>query len=289
MSLDFANSISTLTFQQSQAVPGFDRVVQGPDSFTYGVSFNIDPTLASDIFVKQYTIPAAQTQNIDLQNITDVFNNPMTFTRAYALQIGVVGIGQVKFSAGDTNPFDFFFDAGSAFTLNTNTSLSYSSNIPYAVTSSAKTLKIINESNTTEVVVQIAIVGGQGAGTTTTTTTTAVPTTSTTSTSTTSTTTSSTTSTTAAPLSIVTSSPLPSGTNGSSYSFVLQASGGVLPYINWTVTNGAMPGGLTLQSNSGGINGVITGSPGVYNFEISVSDSNSPQATVSKPFAMTVN
>src|SRR5882762_6535397 len=48
------------------------------------------------------------------------------------------------------------------------------------------------------------------------------------------------------PLSIVNASTLPSGTVGATYSLVFPATGGTLPY-SWSVSNGALPSGLTLN------------------------------------------
>ncbi len=84
------------------------------------------------------------------------------------------------------------------------------------------------------------------------------------------------------PLAVTTLS-LPGGTLGVGYSQTLGATGGVPPYTNWTVTAGALPGGLTLNAASGVISGTpttATGSP--FGFSVTVSDSarntSAPQA-----------
>ena len=72
------------------------------------------------------------------------------------------------------------------------------------------------------------------------------------------------------PPAIVTTSPLPQGTVGVSYSQALSASGGVPPYT-WSITSGALPGGLTLAGS-----GVISGIPttvGAYSFTVRAADS----------------
>ncbi|MDQ2947205.1 MAG: putative Ig domain-containing protein [Acidobacteriota bacterium] len=72
---------------------------------------------------------------------------------------------------------------------------------------------------------------------------------------------------------LVTTTFLPNGGVGLSYSATLTASGGVTPYVNWTLT-GSLPPGLTLNSA-----GVITGTPTTpvgspfYSFGVSVKDS----------------
>lgn len=57
-------------------------------------------------------------------------------------------------------------------------------------------------------------------------------------------------------------------------SFQLRASNGISPY-SWQVTNGFLPDGLNLHSNSGIISGLPTKS-GSYNFTISVNDAGTP-------------
>ena len=84
------------------------------------------------------------------------------------------------------------------------------------------------------------------------------------------------------PLTITTPSPLPNGTANTAYSQTLAATGGT-PTYTWSVTQGTLPGGLTL---SGG--GVISGTPtqGVANFTVQVRDTASRTAT--KAFTITV-
>src|ERR1044071_3014392 len=72
-------------------------------------------------------------------------------------------------------------------------------------------------------------------------------------------------------LTIITST-LPNGTTGVAYSATLSATGGTPPYINWTVTVGALPTGLSLNASTG----VISGTPSVANtfvFTVNVQDS----------------
>jgi uncharacterized protein (TIGR03437 family) len=77
-------------------------------------------------------------------------------------------------------------------------------------------------------------------------------------------------------LSIITTSPLPQGTVGVAYLQTLSATGGSSPYT-WSVTSGALPGGLTLASG-----GSISGTPSVtgsFNFTVQVRDSTAATAT----------
>jgi uncharacterized protein (TIGR03437 family) len=72
----------------------------------------------------------------------------------------------------------------------------------------------------------------------------------------------------------ITTTSLPNGTVGVAYSQALAASGGTPPYSNWTVSSGALPGGLKLNASSGVIGGTpttTTGSP--FAFSVTVKDS----------------
>ena len=68
----------------------------------------------------------------------------------------------------------------------------------------------------------------------------------------------------------ITTSSLPAGSVGAPYSQALAAAGGSPPYA-WSLSSGALPGGLTL-----GANGTISGTPlssGPFSFSVQVTDS----------------
>ena len=77
-------------------------------------------------------------------------------------------------------------------------------------------------------------------------------------------------------LSITTATPLPGATQGTAYSQALTASGGKPPYT-WSITTGALPTGLTLNSSGGVISGTPT-TTGAFTFNVHVSDSASATA-----------
>ncbi len=90
----------------------------------------------------------------------------------------------------------------------------------------------------------------------------------------------------AAPLQITTNS-LSNGSPGVFYSVTLVATGGFSPY-SWTVTQGALPNGLTLNATSG----VISGTPtdiGTSSFTVQVSDSGTPVATTTANLSILIN
>lgn len=83
------------------------------------------------------------------------------------------------------------------------------------------------------------------------------------------------------PLVITTATPLPQATVGAAYQQTLQATGGAAPRT-WTITGGALPGGLAL-----GPNGTFSGAPnaaGSFSFTARVTDANG--ATQSKVFTL---
>jgi hypothetical protein len=85
-------------------------------------------------------------------------------------------------------------------------------------------------------------------------------------------------------LTITSVSPLASGAVGISYSQTLTAAGGVPPYT-WTLTQGALPAGLLLNSVSGQISGTPTAG-GTSAFDIQVKDSQGQIS--SKPFELVI-
>ena len=86
-------------------------------------------------------------------------------------------------------------------------------------------------------------------------------------------------------LSIVTTS-LPSGTQNSPYSAMLAATGGITPYT-WSISNGSLPAGLSLNSSTGAIIGTPSGG-GTSNFTVKVTDSEQPTVSASAPLSITI-
>ncbi|GAC1626625.1 MAG: hypothetical protein NVS9B13_23060 [Candidatus Acidiferrum sp.] len=88
---------------------------------------------------------------------------------------------------------------------------------------------------------------------------------------------------------ITTTSPLPSGTVGTAYSQTLLTNGGGIAPITWSVTIGALPGGLSLNATTGVISGTpttATGSP--FNFTVQAADSGAPQQTNTKALSISI-
>ena len=97
---------------------------------------------------------------------------------------------------------------------------------------------------------------------------------------------------TVAPLSVTTSGSLPAGVVNSVYPGVtLQATGGIQPFINWSVVGGNtnLPPGLTLNAATGAISGTPT-TAGTTNFTVTVTDSEAtPKTATSATLSITVN
>ncbi len=79
-------------------------------------------------------------------------------------------------------------------------------------------------------------------------------------------------------------STLPDAISGVPYAATLAATGGVIPYT-WSITAGALPVGLTLNSTTGVISGITT-SVGTANFTLTVTDSAQPAQ--SKSFSLSI-
>jgi len=87
------------------------------------------------------------------------------------------------------------------------------------------------------------------------------------------------------PLQITTTS-LPGGRVGVRYSQSPVATGGVTPYT-WAIITGALPGGLTLNTNTGAISGTPT-TAGTFNFTLRVRDASAVTATQALSITVTV-
>jgi YVTN family beta-propeller protein/uncharacterized repeat protein (TIGR03803 family) len=81
------------------------------------------------------------------------------------------------------------------------------------------------------------------------------------------------------PVPLTLSCPTPTGTVGILYSSALTAGGGVAPYT-FSIANGSLPPGLTLNTSTGAITGAPT-TAGTYNFTSKVVDSKGNTATAS--------
>jgi Putative Ig domain/IPT/TIG domain len=84
----------------------------------------------------------------------------------------------------------------------------------------------------------------------------------------------------------ITTTRLPPSRAGGNYYFVLAATGGEAPY-GWSISSGALPGGLSLNPSTGLISGVASGA-GSFDFTAQVSDSSSQTQTNSRSLSITL-
>ncbi len=83
----------------------------------------------------------------------------------------------------------------------------------------------------------------------------------------------------------ITPPTLPDGTQGTSYSQAVSASGGTTPYT-YAITAGSLPTGLSLNTSSGVISGTPSGT-GTFNLTVTATDANS--ATGSRAYSLVIN
>jgi uncharacterized protein (TIGR03437 family) len=89
----------------------------------------------------------------------------------------------------------------------------------------------------------------------------------------------------------ITTTSVPSGAAGTPYSVGLGPTGGAPPYGNWTITSGALPSGLSLNSASGAITGTpaagaVSASP--YSFSANVQDS-AGTTSAARPYSILIS
>ena len=85
---------------------------------------------------------------------------------------------------------------------------------------------------------------------------------------------------------VITTTSLPAGAMNVAYTGTLTAAHGISPYL-WSISNGSLPAGLTLNPGSGAITGSPTAS-GIFSFTAHVRDSCSPAQMATKPLSISV-
>jgi hypothetical protein len=87
---------------------------------------------------------------------------------------------------------------------------------------------------------------------------------------------------------VITTSSLPDGVVGTPYTQTLSYTGGT-GAVTWTITSGALPGGLTLAGASGVISGQPTGVTQQLPVTLTATDSGHPSQTQSAALSLTIN
>ena len=84
----------------------------------------------------------------------------------------------------------------------------------------------------------------------------------------------------------ITTTSLPNGSPSVFYSATLAATGGIPPY-SWTIAQGSLPSGITLNATSGMISGTPTAT-GTSSFTVQASDSETPAATATTSLSIVI-
>src|SRR5690606_15816671 len=85
---------------------------------------------------------------------------------------------------------------------------------------------------------------------------------------------------------VIETASIPDATVGVAYTATLVAGGGAKPY-KWSIAQGLLPAGLTLDPTTGQINGTPT-EQGTFDFTVRVEDSNVPPKVATRPLTITV-
>lgn len=90
------------------------------------------------------------------------------------------------------------------------------------------------------------------------------------------------------PALVITTGSLPNGTDGIPYSSSAAVAGGAPPYV-WSISAGALPPGLSLNTSDGTISGTPSAT-GVYSFTVLVTDASSPaNQSASQAYQVAIN
>ncbi len=84
----------------------------------------------------------------------------------------------------------------------------------------------------------------------------------------------------------ITTTAVPSGTQGTTYSTLVNASGGTTPYA-WSLSSGSLPASLTLGTTTGLISGTPT-AVGTSSFTVTITDAGSPAQTQSVKLSLVI-
>lgn len=82
---------------------------------------------------------------------------------------------------------------------------------------------------------------------------------------------------------------LPAGVINKAYSQVIESNMGGVPIYDWTITEGALPEGLSLNRFTGEISGTIGAEVGTYNFTVQLKDCDELSDPVTKSFSIVVS
>lgn len=165
MSLQVANTYNAFNWSQVQINEGFTSTYQS-DSFQYSKNYTVNLYNINSVYAVQVDIAPSANLTIDLQNLTDFFNNPLLLTRAYGIQIGVLG-ADILIGPAAINGFQWFFNSLSdGIVVKADSDFMYNTSSMFTVNTGASVVQLTNLSVTETAVVKLAILGGEGPSTT---------------------------------------------------------------------------------------------------------------------------
>jgi hypothetical protein len=165
MSLQYANTYNSMAWTQVQVNPGFASTYQGPDTYSYAKNFTADPYNMNAVYAVEGTLAPSASTVIDLQNLTDFFNNPLVLTRVYGIQVGAID-ADLLIKPGVTNPCQWFFSSTSeGIIVKAESDFMYNTSSAFTVTSSTSTLMLENQSASVTLTYKLALLGGEGPAT----------------------------------------------------------------------------------------------------------------------------
>lgn len=162
MSVQFAQTSSTISWQLTQDNDPFSQTSQGPDSAGANFSWTTGGTGVTAVMAKQYTIAISSSQTIDLLSQTNLLNQSDVFARVYAIEVLPTGSNCV-ISPAATDPLVWFFgSATDSVTVKAGGTflLANPDDESNAITAGASKLTLTNPSATDILVVKLIIIGG---------------------------------------------------------------------------------------------------------------------------------
>ena len=160
MSLEFAQTSASLSWQQSKANTPFVKTSQGPDAVANNFVWTTGVGGANEVLTYYLTLAASTHQDIDLQTGTNLLGESVNLVRVYGIQV-LPEDGDCVVSPGNPHGLVWFFGASSnSVTVPLGGIFNFSNPVATTVDVTHHTFRFENPSSTAPVSVKIAIIGG---------------------------------------------------------------------------------------------------------------------------------
>jgi hypothetical protein len=118
-------------------------------------------TVATQLFVAQYTILAAGTQVVDLRSFTNPAGEAVTGTQLYTFLLTVTGTGaKAKVEPGASDPIAIFAGTTPSLTVSAKGHITFGSEAnPFTISAAAKNILITNTGSATGIITVVAEIG----------------------------------------------------------------------------------------------------------------------------------